>query len=108
MKVAILLFLCLSLFEPTDSHGLHAWTFMNSKNFGQRQEPEVSKDFVFNPIRTMDPLDVSRGAIRGNGQENIDDFSCEDIPAWTIRWFVYGCNLYATRQSNRLWRLWIS
>ena len=108
MKVAILLFLCLSLFEPTDSHGFHAWTFMNSKNFGQRQQPEVSKDFVFNPIRTMDPLDVSRGTIRGNGQENIDDFSCEDIPAWTIRWFVYGCNLYATRQSNRLWRLWIS
>ena len=54
MKVAILLFLSLSLLEPMESHGLHAWTFMNLKNnFGQRQQPKDSKDGF--AVGTSDP-----------------------------------------------------
>ena len=85
MKVAILLFLSLSLLEPMESHGLHAWTFMNLKNnFGQRQQPKDSKDGE-------------------NEQKSHEDMNCKDIGAWTIRWFVYGCKIFATRQSNRIW-----
>ena len=107
MKVAILLFLSLSLLEPMESHGLHAWTFMNLKNnFGQRQQPKDSKDgfavgttLVPNPIRGLYKYRV----VRENEQKSHEDMNCKDIGAWTIRWFVYGCKIFATRQSNRIW-----
>ena len=95
MKVILIIFLSLChTFEPTESHGLHSWVMFSLKNFVRQQK-----------LRSMETtVGVSKSDDKSGDDINVTKApktkSCNELPAWTSLWYLYGCNIYDIRRSR--------